>query len=159
MKSLIFKRKYIKLLLVFIAFTLSCHTSNVGATGENIAESFQGIKFIEDDWNKALTQAKLQHKLIFLDIYATWCGPCRMLKNTTFADKGIGDFFNKNFINISVDGEKGLGPQLAAQYGIDGYPTLIIADETGKPVLFTVGYIPASELLKFGKSGLEKYKQ
>jgi thioredoxin-related protein len=65
-----------------------------------------------------------------------------MLKQYTFTDSAVGEFFNKNFINVSVDGEKGVGPELAQQYAIKGYPTLIVADETGKTVLFTSGYIP-----------------
>ena len=116
----------------------------------------QGIHFIEDDWNAALQNAKSKNKLVFLDIYATWCGPCKMLKQYTFTNTSVGDFFNTNFINVSVDGEKGVGPQLAQQYSIVGYPSLIIADATGKPVLVTAGYLQASDLLKFANEALKR---
>jgi thiol:disulfide interchange protein len=115
-----------------------------------------GIEFIEQDWSAALQQAKKQNKLIFLDIYATWCGPCKMLKQYTFTDTSVGRFFNNNFVNISVDGEKGVGPQLAQQYSIEGYPSLIITDAEGKPVLFTAGYIPVQDLLKFADEALKR---
>jgi len=115
-----------------------------------------GIKFIEQDWDKALKAAKDEKKLVFLDIYATWCGPCKMLKQYTFTDSAVGDFFNKNFINVSVDGEKGVGPQLAQQYAIKGYPSLIVADETGKAVLYTAGYIPADVLMQFAQEALKR---
>ena len=79
-----------------------------------------------------------------------------MLKNTTFKDRKAADFYNKNFINVAIDMEKGEGPQLAAQWRMEAYPTLIIFDSKGKPVLGTVGYIKAADLIKFGEAALKK---
>jgi thioredoxin 1 len=114
------------------------------------------IIFIENSFDEALKQAKLQNKYIFVDAYATWCGPCKMLKAITFNNSKAADFYNTNFINVSIDMEKGEGPSLAAQWGIQAYPTLIIFNSDGKPVLGTVGYINASELIRFGKQALSK---
>ncbi len=96
---------------------------------------------------------------MFVDIYATWCGPCKLLKKNTFSDPGVGAFFNKNFVNVSVDGEKTVGPQLAQRFAIQGYPSLIITDTVGNPVLYTVGYIDANNLLQFAKEALKKKLQ
>lgn len=115
-----------------------------------------GITFIEQDWDKALKQAKAENKLVFIDIYATWCGPCKMLKKNTFTDKKVGDFFNKNFVNVSIDGEKGVGPQLAQKFGITAYPSLIVTNAAGKPVLYTMGYIDPTTLLSFADAALKK---
>lgn len=114
------------------------------------------IVFIEDDWQGALKQAAAQHKYIFVDAYATWCGPCKMLKATTFKNKKAAEFYNKNFINIAIDMEKGVGPQLAAQWRMQAYPTLIILSPKGEPVLGTVGYIKAPDLIRFGEAALKK---
>ena len=116
----------------------------------------KGIVFIEQDWDKALKAAKDQKKLVFIDIYATWCGPCKLLKKNTFTDEKVGDFFNKNFVNVSIDGEKGVGPSLAQKYGITAYPSLIVTNEEGKPVLYTMGYIDPATLLKFADAALKK---
>ncbi len=116
----------------------------------------KGIQFIEQDWNKALKQAKDEKKLLFIDIYATWCGPCKMLKKNTFSDESVGAFFNSNFVNISVDGEKTVGPELARKFSLEGYPTLIVADADGNPLLYTVGYISAEQLMNFAKEALKK---
>ncbi|MBA2561653.1 MAG: thioredoxin family protein, partial [Chitinophagaceae bacterium] len=113
---------------------------------------------IEEDWKKALQQAKEQSKLIFLDAYTSWCGPCKLLKRNTFPDKNAGDFFNKNFINVAVDMEKGYGPALAQQYGVNAYPSLIIADAEGGIVVYTRGYINPKQLIEFGKYGLSRNK-
>ena len=120
------------------------------------AAAEKGIVFIEQDWDKALKAAKDQKKLVFMDIYATWCGPCKLLKKNTFTDQKVGDFFNKNFVNVSIDGEKGVGPSLAQKYGITAYPSLIVTNAEGKPVLYTMGYIDAETLLKFADAALKK---
>lgn len=138
-----------------LAFINACNVSSKSKI-TTAKKSGIGIEFIEDDWNTALLQAKEQNKLVFLDIYATWCGPCKMLKQYTFADTSVGNFFNNNFVNISVDGEKGVGPQLAQKFSIEGYPSLIITDATGKPVLLTAGYMPAENLLRFAAEALKR---
>lgn len=115
-----------------------------------------GIQFIQQDWDKALQQAKEENKLIFIDIYATWCGPCKLLQKKTFTDKNVADFFNKNFINLSIDGEKTIGPALAQKFAIQGYPTLIVTDASGKPVLYTMGFVEPDNLLYFGQEALKR---
>ena len=79
-----------------------------------------------------------------------------MLRATTFKNAKVAAFFNEHFVNVSMDMEKGEGPQLAQQWGIQAYPTLIIFNEDGKPLLGTVGFIDANDLMKFGEAGLKK---
>jgi thiol:disulfide interchange protein len=112
--------------------------------------------FIENSWLDALHQAQVKNKYIFVDAYASWCGPCKLLKTTTFKNKKVAEFFNNNFINVAIDMEKGDGPGLAQQWGIQAYPTLIVFDASGKPVTGTMGYMGANDLIKFGKLALSK---
>ena len=139
---------------VFTCLLLVAFHPLAKAQEQNIDNS--QIVFIEDDWSQALKQAAAQHKYIFVDAYATWCGPCKMLKSTTFKNKKAAEFYNKNFVNIAIDMEKGVGPQLAAQWRMQAYPTLIIFNSKGEPVLGTVGYIKAPDLIKFGEAALKK---
>jgi len=122
-------------------------------------EKGEGIQFIEGDWKKALAEAKKQNKLIFLDAYASWCGPCKLLKRNTFPDKIAGEYFNSNFINVAIDMEKGNGPALAAKYAVNAYPTLIITDADGKIITYTQGYIKPKQLIDFGKHGISQSKK
>lgn len=82
-----------------------------------------------------------------------------MLKQYTFTDSAVGNFFNKTFVNVSIDGEKGVGPQLAQQFSLEGYPTLVVADATGKPVLVTMGFIPADFLLQFATEAVKRNQE
>ena len=114
------------------------------------------IVFVENDWNAAVKKASAQKKWIFVDCYATWCGPCKMLKMRTFTNKKVADFFNKNFINVSIDMEVGQGPLLAQQWKLQAYPTLIIFDENAKPVLGTMGFMAPDDLMRFAEEALKK---
>lgn len=111
----------------------------------------KGINFHTGSWIEALELAKKENKLVFLDISASWCGPCKMLKNFTFPDEAVGKFYNANFINVALDGEKGEGIALAQKYGLTAYPTLLFIDGDGKLVSKTTGYHNAKAFLELGK--------
>ncbi len=129
--------------------------SSLKVSAQNAKASTQ-INFIENSLGEALKQAAAKNKYIFVDAYASWCGPCKMLKATTFKNTKVAEFYNSNFINVALDMEKGDGPQLAAQWGLQAYPTLIILNSKGKPVFGTVGFIKPDDLIKFGIKGLNK---
>jgi thioredoxin-related protein len=115
-----------------------------------------GIQFVEANWAKAVAEAKKQKKMIFIDAYTSWCGPCRMLKQNTFTDKAAGDYFNKHFINIALDMEKGDGLAFAQKYQVAAYPTLFIMDAEEKSVTTSEGYINPAQLIEFGKYVINK---
>jgi thiol:disulfide interchange protein len=120
------------------------------------AKTADSIVFIDNSWIDALHRAQVQNKYIFVDAYATWCGPCNLLKSTTFKNSKAAAFFNANFISLEMDMERGDGPDLAQRWGIQAYPTLLIFDSNGKPMTGTMGYMGANALIKFGKYGLTK---
>ena len=112
----------------------------------------EGIQFHKGTWAEALALAKKDNKLVFLDVYASWCGPCKKLKKRTFSNDKVGKYFNEHFINVSVDGEEGEGVAIASAYNVSSYPSLYLINGDGKIVTETGGYISASELISFGKS-------
>lgn len=145
-------KKLIPVTCVFIMIFM------IGAKSES-SNSGNGVNFTETNLANAIQLAKAQKKLIFMDIYATWCGPCAMLKLRTFSNKDAGKFFNANFVNLSLDGEKGEGLKLFQAYQLTAFPTLIILDSDGTPLLGTEGYMDAKTLIEFGKTGIEKSKK
>lgn len=111
----------------------------------------KGIHFSEGNFKEALLESKEFNKPIFLDVYATWCGPCIQLKKTTFKDEAAGNYFNANFINIIVDGETQEGKELIKKYKINAYPTLLIVDSKGDVKTRTIGFQTPDILINFGK--------
>lgn len=121
-----------------------------------ISEQNKGIHFFEGTWKEAVAKAKQENKHLFLDISASWCGPCKALKAYTFPNAEVGDFFNQFYISKEMDGEEGEGIVQAKLFNIEGYPTLIFLDKNEKVVLQTTGYRPANTLIDLGKQALGK---
>lgn len=113
--------------------------------------SQQNIKFEDSDFKTILAKAKTEKKLIFLDAYAAWCGPCKLMERNVFTDANVADYYNKNFINAHFDMEKGEGVTLAAKYGIRSYPTLLFLNGEGEIVGKELGYLKTEEFLALGK--------
>ena len=118
----------------------------------------EAVNFFEGTWKEALLKAKTEKKLIFLDIYASWCGPCKQLKKYTFANQQVGDYMNANFINVSLDGEKGDGVALADEYKIQAYPTLMLIDSNGNLVMNEVGFYNSSQFLVLIQNATKNHK-
>jgi len=142
MKNLLFTLSAV----ILIALTSAKPNVSVSETENN-----SGITFHEGNWNEALQLSKKEGKPIFLDISAGWCGPCKMLKANTFPDSEVGEFYNSNFINVAVDGEKGEGIELARKYRIKGYSTLLFVNPDGKVVSQTAGYRSPKQFVELGK--------
>ncbi len=117
----------------------------------SVTYSDTGIQFTSISFEEALKLAKKEKKNIFLDAYASWCGPCKMLKKNIFTQKEVGDFYNSNFINMAIDMEQGEGPKLAQKYKVQAYPTLLFINHKGEVVGSAIGYHQAEELIGVGK--------
>jgi len=102
-------------------------------SGSTFAQS-DGILFNHNDWNSLLKEAAKENKLIFLDAYAAWCGPCKWMAANVFTDPEVGAYMNEHFINAKIDMEKGEGPDLQKKYNVRAYPTYIFVNSKGELV-------------------------
>lgn len=69
----------------------------------------EGIQFKKCSWNEALEVARKENKIIFIDFYTEWCGPCYNMAQQVFVLHSVGSFYNSNFISLKIDAEKGEG--------------------------------------------------
>lgn len=116
----------------------------------------QGIHFFQGTWKEALAKAKTEDKLVFVDAYAEWCGPCKAMAKNVFTQQKVGDFFNANFINLKLDMEKGDGVSFGHVYPVSAYPTLMFLDGEGKLVKKVVGGQQAEGLIAHGEDANKK---
>jgi thiol-disulfide isomerase/thioredoxin len=119
----------------------------------HMADSLQAqeMRFYAGKWANILSRAKEENKLIFVDAYTTWCGPCKWMAENTFTDKKASLYYNRHFINTKVNMEKGEGPALAERYKVSAYPTLLYINGDGEVVHRVVGALDATRLLKEGE--------
>lgn len=90
------------------------------------------IKFSEGKWAELVALAKKENKPIFVDCFTTWCGPCKWLAKNVFTKNEVADFYNGKYISVEIDMEKGEGIDLAKQWNIRAYPSLIFCDANGE---------------------------
>jgi thioredoxin 1 len=114
----------------------------------------QGIVFRSGTWDEVVAEAQRSGKFIFVDAYATWCRPCKLLQSTTFREKNAAVYFNKNFINYTADMERGEGIQLGEKWEVTSYPALLFFDAEGKVVMRHTGYVDGRTLIKIGRQAL-----
>lgn len=96
--------------------------------------------FTKGSLNEALAEAAKAKKMLFVDVYTTWCGPCKHLSANIFPDKAVGKLLNDNFIPLALDAEKeGDGKSVAQKYKVKGYPTMLILNEKGEEITRIVG--------------------
>ncbi len=119
----------------------------------------QGIKFFEGTWEEALHKSESEGLPIFLDAYASWCGPCKYMASNVFTKERAGEYFNSHFINMQIDMEKGIGPELARKYHVRAYPTLLFISADGEIIQSAVGAMDVNELLKLGALAFSKYDE
>jgi thioredoxin-related protein len=114
-----------------------------------------GIKFDHESWTDITKKAKKAKKLIFIDCYTSWCGPCKMLSKQIFPLKNVGDYFNANFINYKSDMENGEGVDLKNKFHVGAFPTLLWVDHKGNVIHRVVGFLQAEKLLAEAKIAVE----
>lgn len=120
----------------------------------------KGIEFFHGSWKEALEKSKEEGKPIFVDVYATWCGPCKMMSRLVFTQEDVGDYFNEHFINMKVDAEKGEGKAVARKYRVMAYPTMLFVDDNGEILNRVEGAIPGKSLISYGERAIrEKHKR
>lgn len=145
---------YFKFLILII---LVLFNNNVFALNDSLST---GIKFEHGAWTEIVTKAKQVNKPIFLDAFASWCGPCKWMSKNIFPNDTVGDFYNKNFVSTKIDMEKGEGVELARKFQVSAYPTFLYISPDGETLLHrTCGSTPADIFIQNGKIAIDPEKQ
>lgn len=121
-----------------------------GVEAQNRSIHFEQTK----EWKKIVKKAKKEKKLIFVDCYTSWCGPCKMLAKNVFTQDAVADFFNQTFVNAKYDMEKDAdGVMLKKEFEVKAFPTLVFVDPATQRVVHRmVGAGTANWLLTGAKA-------
>ena len=118
----------------------------------------QGIEFQHESYAEVLKMAKKQKKLVFVDIYTSWCGPCKHMAKEIFPKAEVGTFYNAHFLNLQLDAEKNEdGKMVASKFKVTGFPTFLFIDGNGELVYRFMGGRPEDRFIAEGRQALEAF--
>lgn len=143
-----------------MAFLRKQQEGETGSTLRNYQQAvdeianYKGIIFDHLTFQDALKKAKAEKKMIFMDCYTTWCGPCRTMSDQVFTQRQVGDPFNQLFVNLKIDMEKGEGKELLKKYDVRCFPTMLILDSDGNLLHRIIGAMDAKTLVNKTKRGV-----
>lgn len=127
--------------IYLILCLLICHLFGTG----------QGIVFFHGSYEEALKKAQKEDKQIFVDVYTSWCGPCKMMAKNVFSDESVGKYYNQHFVCLKLDAEKEKKHGFFKNYQAGGYPSLFWMSAAGKLIDMHVGYMEAQAFIEKGK--------
>jgi len=136
------------------------------AAGEEVFTD--GIRFeTGSSWKQVLSKAKLEHKYIFVDCYATWCGPCKKMDNEVYSNVEVGTKFNDHFISVKVQMDSSAKDNdekrafyadahyIGSHYKVVAYPTLLFFNSDGKILRQSIGAMSAQQFIELAGEVLD----
>ncbi|MEO6938565.1 MAG: thioredoxin fold domain-containing protein [Candidatus Kapaibacterium sp.] len=130
--------------------SLLTHTKSSSGSALRASESEQFVPF-----EKALSDAKTQNKLVLVDVYTDWCGWCKKLDRDVYPSAEVQKELKTYFTATKIDaesqavhfynGKQLTERQLAAGWAVSGYPTILFLDANGNVLRIISGYHPPSE--------------
>jgi len=118
----------------------------------SVTSAYSQIHFEQLSWQQALGKARQENKMIFIDVYATWCTYCRQMDATIFPLPEVGEYQNEHCINLRYDVLKADGIAIRNSYRLLGFPTFLYLDPQGMVVKKTAGYQSKEQLLQNSQS-------
>ena len=90
------------------------------------------VKFETKSTDAVREMAVKTGKLVFIDLYASWCPPCRMMERQVFSRKDVGEFMDQRFVAAKYDVDKTTGRELMKKYGEGSIPLYLVFDTQGE---------------------------
>jgi thioredoxin-related protein len=132
----------------------------------------RGVVFLQNlSWQDILKTAKLEHKYIFIDCYASWCGPCKWMDQNVYQKDSVGEIMNNIFlaIRIQMDSTKQDGDDVrrwyeiahdfGIRYQIHSYPSYLFLSPDGDLVHKAVGSMDTPKFISLLEEAIDPKKQ
>ena len=120
--------------------------------------------------NDALAAQEKEPKLIFIDVYTNWCGPCKMMDRDTFNNDDVAAYINENYYAVKFNAEgqepvtyndvefsnpnfdpakamrRNSSHQFTRHLGVRAYPTVVFINEQSEVLTAVKSYKKPQQL-------------
>ena len=156
MNKILFTALFFNVLLIS-SCTGSKKTIKKGQTSQTLQT--QNVWFYEGgSLSEVIDRAKRKNKLVFVELTADWCAPCKLMKDEVYTFEPLYKKLNANFISYLVDIEKNNGPNLSFLYDSKTVPTLLFLDTKGKVLIKNEGALGIQQMLDMVEEAINKSK-
>jgi thiol:disulfide interchange protein len=108
------------------------------------------------DYEAGLAAARDLDKPAMVDVFATWCAPCKLLDENVFSRADVAAA-SEDFVTIRVDGDE--NPELVAKLGVSGYPTVLFLTPEGEEIGRSLGAVSYDVMLGEMRRAIERYAE
>ena len=114
-----------------------------------VSAAAAAVPFIDDDYPKALAQARARNLPIFLEAWAPWCHSCRSMQAYVYTDAKLKPFADR-FVWLAIDTEKPGNAATVAKFPVGAWPSMYVIDPRTETVTFRwTGSATIEQLLRF----------
>lgn len=106
-----------------------------------------------------LETAKQENKPVFVEFYASWCAPCKVMEEDVFTQAAVYQYLNRNFLCFHTNFDSDAGKTLADIYAVEKLPTVLFLDPSGVVLERRLGIANPSDLKAMGDAALAKMKK
>jgi len=117
-----------------------------------VSAAYAEAPFQDRSLDAALEKAAAEKKVVMIDFYTTWCGPCKMLDKQTWPDKDVRTWIDEHAIALKVDAEK--KRDLAKRFKVRAYPTIVFVKPDGTQLDSIVGFRGPKDFIAAAKGAL-----
>ncbi len=134
-----------------------------------LLSSAESPRFVETYWTpieELDAKLKAEPRPVVIEMYANWCGWCKKMDKTTFADPEIAELLNASVYVVKINGETSdpftflgketTGKEMRSRLGIEGYPTFVLLDKKQEKLEVVPGYKKPAQLKKMVQTLTEK---
>ena len=148
-------------LFVPLVFLLSCKTTknNTDNTTKQHCQKENIQFYYGGTLTEVIERAENEGKLVFLDMTADWCAPCKLMEDEVYTYQPLYDFMNAKFISYRLDVEKENGPNIAFLYNVRSLPTILFLDTKGRTLVRNEGSVDITTFMNLAKKALAKVKE
>ncbi|MDL2319697.1 thioredoxin family protein [Alistipes sp. OttesenSCG-928-B03] len=108
----------------------------------------QGIEFFQGTFEEGLAAAREGNKMLFIDFYADWCGPCKKMVADVFPDESLGEYFRERIVAMQLNTEAPENQDLVKRFKITSIPTLVFLSPDNKVLSQTSGAMSVDGLMR-----------